>query len=501
MTPPRWRRLMGSEAVTEPIPLATQLRGTPYSDLVRMQTPEQQDLRRSLDLVMGIAALGLRAGAGTAEVKTTVLASAAALGLRDDALEVDITFGSVLLGYAPPGQPAVALVRVVPSPGRDYSRMSEVHALVVDLVEGRLDRSGANRRLEEIRGLPRPYHRGVVSAAWGGLAATVVALLGGTLAAAGTAFVVTAVVDQVGRFATRRGLPAFFVTYIGAALAAALALLVGILSEQLPALGLASARGTGLVVAGGIITLLAGVGLVAAVQDGISGFPVTAVGRLFSVMLTTAAILAGVATAFTVAAQFDLGSGVLVDPLAGRPTDVTVTAVLLAALGATCSGLASRAPPRVLVAIAVAGGIGFQIDLAVRDAGLPAAISAAVACTFIGVVGRVWALRRRASPLAVVVPATTMLLPGLVIFQALREMTTGDAPGGLITLLSAGTIAMAIAGGVVLGDTLAAPVERGLDVVEARRRGERLAGARARARNQKPDEPPQAKDQSTGSPP
>lgn len=485
MTPPRWRRLIGSEAVTEPVPLVQQLRGTPYRDLVRMQTPEQQDLRRSLDLVMGIAALGLRTGAGTAEVRTTVLVSAAALGLRDDALEVDITFGSVLLGYAPPGQPPVVLVRVVRSPGRDYARMSELHALVVDLVAGRLDRTGANQRLAEVEQMPRPYHRAVVSAAWGGLAASVVLLLGGTPAAAATGFVVTAAVDQVGRQAGRRGLPTFFVTFIGAALAAAAALLAGELSEQLPTLGLAGARGTGLVVAGGIVALLAGVGLVAAVQDGISGFPVTAVGRLFSVVLTTAAIIAGVAAVLTVAAQTGLASGFLADPLAGRPTDVTVAAALLAAVGAACSGLASRAPPRLLVPIAVAGGIGYLLDLVARAAGLPAAISAALACTFIGMVGRVWALRRRASPLAVVVPATTMLLPGLVIFQALREMTTGEAQSGLITLLSAGTIAMAIAGGVVLGDTLAAPVERGLDVVGSRRRDAREA---------------QAKDQSTGSP-
>ncbi len=468
MTRPRWRRLIGSEAVTEPVPLARQLRSTPYQGLVRMQTPEQADLRRSLDLVMGIAALGLRTGMGTAEVKTTVIASGAALGLRDDALEVDITFGSVLLGYAPPGQPAIALVRVMRSPGRDYARMSELHALVVDLVAGRLDRTGAKQRLAEIEQMPRPYHRSVVSVAWGGLAASVVLLLGGSPAAAATGFVVTAAVDQVGRLVGRRGLPPFFVTFIGAALAASAAVLVGTVSEQVPALGLTSARGTGLVVAGGIVALLAGVGLVAAVQDGISGFPVTAVGRLFSVVLTTGAIIAGVAVVLALAARIRGDAVFLVDPLAARPTDVTVGAALLAALGGTCSGLANRAPPRLLVAIAVAGGVGYLIDLLARAGGLPAAISAAIACTFIGVVGRIWALRRRASPLAVVVPATTMLLPGLVIFQALREMTTGDAQGGLITLLSAGTIAMAIAGGVVLGDTLAAPIERGLDRVDSR---------------------------------
>lgn len=51
-------------------------------------------------------------------------------------------------------------------------------------------------------------------------------------------------------------------------------------------------------------------------------------------------------------------------------------------------------------------------------------------------------------------------------------MTDGDTSGGLITLLGAGTIAVSIAGGVVLGDTLAVPVERGLGSVDRRRRGD-----------------------------
>ncbi len=227
MTPRRWRRLMGSEAVTQPIPLATQLRGTPYSDLVRMQTPEQQDLRRSLDLVMGIAALGLRAGAGTAEVKTTVLASAAALGLRDDALEVDITFGSVLLGYAPPGQPpSRSCGSCRPRDGtthgcRRSTRSSSTWSKVVSTGAARTTGWWRSRACRGRTTVPWSARRGAV---WPRRSSRCSAARSRRPA---TAFVVTAIVDQVGRFASRRGLPPFFVTYIGAALAASLALLVG----------------------------------------------------------------------------------------------------------------------------------------------------------------------------------------------------------------------------------------------------------------------------------
>ena len=48
------------------------------------------------------------------------------------------------------------------------------------------------------------------------------------------------------------------------------------------------------VVTTGIVMLLAGVGIMGATQDALTGFPVTASARLIDAMLNTAGIIAGV---------------------------------------------------------------------------------------------------------------------------------------------------------------------------------------------------------------
>lgn len=470
--PPRpsaFRRLLGSEDPTAPIPIVERLRGTPYHDPHRLERPDQQTtVRSSIELVVRVAALLIRCGTGTAEVETSALAAAAALGLSDEALDLDITYSAIFVGYAPRGEPALALVRVVQTPGRDYARMSALHRLVVDLVGGRLDLAAAHRRLDVIEATPKPYKRAVVTAAWGGLSAAVVMRLGGSWSAVLMAFLVTGAVDDIGRRLNSRGAPPFFVTVFGAAVAATGALLLSELGNRVEALDADATREAALVVAGGIVVLLPGIGLVAAVQDGIRGYPVTAAGRLFSVLLTTGGIIAGVGVVLTLAPRLGGGSVALDDPLQGVVSATLWLSPLIAAFGCACAGLASRTPPRLLLPTAVAGAAGFGVFGFVQAAGGPVSVAAALACVLIGVLGRVWALRRVASPLAVVVPATTMLLPGLVIFEGLREMTDGNTTQGLITLLGAATTAVAIAGGVVFGDTLAAPVERGLDLVARR---------------------------------
>jgi uncharacterized membrane protein YjjB (DUF3815 family) len=172
-----------------------------------------------------------------------------------------------------------------------------------------------------------------------------------------------------------------------------------------------------------------------------------------------------------VAAQLDLAGSFLTDPLQGIRTGLLWWAPPLAAAATVASAIGARTPARLLAISGMTGALGYAVYMVLSVTGAPLAFATAVACVLIGSLGRVWALRRRASPMAVVVPATTMLLPGLTIFQGLQEMTTGLAAVGLVTLLGAGATGLAIAAGCALGDALATPLERGmatLDEIRAR---------------------------------
>ena len=65
------------------------------------------------------------------------------------------------------------------------------------------------------------------------------------------------------------------------------------------------------------------------------------------------------------------------------------------------------------------------------------------------------------------------LLPGLIIYEGLLALLNEGNLFGLFTLLSAASIGVALASGVILGEYLAQPLKR-----EARRLETRLAGPR-----------------------
>ena len=373
-----------------------------------------------------------------------------------------------MISLSPKGEWPVTMLRVTPAIGRDYTRLSALHGLITDIAHGSLGWAQAREQLDRILAAPRPYRRSWVTVAWGAVAASVVVALGGGLTVAFTAFLVTALVDRVGRWANRHDWPEFFITFLGAALAALTAVGLAEASQRWP-LGVANPQNSSLVVAGGIIVLLAGSGLVAAVQDGLHGHPVTAMGRLFNVVLTTSAIIAGVGLVLTMASRFELAGSILLNPLEIAPDGIIWHAPVLAAVGAVGAAIGGRSPLRLLFVTGLAGALGYATAMVGALAGAPEAVTAALGCTVIGCLGRVWALARRASPLAVVAPAITSLLPGLSIFQGLQEMAMGNPNQGLLTLLGALTTGLAVAAGCVLGDALAAPLQGGMDALQTAR--------------------------------
>lgn len=461
---PRWRRMLGQETITEPLPVIARLRNTPYRNPRRAASADD-GLRSALALVADVGEALLRAGAGTADISTSMLATGVALGLKEEHLWSDITLGSILVSYSVPGEWPVTTLRVSRDPTRNYATLSAVHGLVVDLVAGVLDRDQARLRLTAIEEAPRPYKRGWVTLAWGLLSALVVVVLGGGPVVTFTAFVVTMLVDRVGRWARRRGWPPFFITLSGAALAAMSAVALAEASQRWP-IGIDSPQNSSLVIAGGIIVLLAGSGLVAAGQDGINGYPVTAIGRIYEVGLITSAILSGVALVLSLASALGLAGSIFTNPLAGAIGGLFWWSPPLAAAGSVMAGIGGRAPARLLAVTGLCGAIGYATYLVTAALGLGAPVATALGCVLIGSLGRVWALRRHASPLAVVLPATTMLLPGLSLFQGLQFLAAGASSAGIVQLLSAAATGLAIGAGCVLGDFLASPLEAGMDSLD-----------------------------------
>jgi uncharacterized membrane protein YjjP (DUF1212 family) len=399
----------------------------------------------ALGLALRIGASMLAVGASAADATATVLRVAAAYGLTS--VQIDVTFTSITVSYDRENAVPLTAMRIVRTSQLDYTRLQGITDLARAVGAGELDVEEAHRRLDRVVSAPATYRRSVNALGWAGVAGCFALVLGGGWREALLAALTTALVAQVLRVLNRRSLPLFFQQAAGAALATGVAVLLLAWDVDVQ---------TSLVVAAGIVVLLAGLSLVGAAQDAISGFPVTAGARAFEVVTLTAGIVVGIAGVLDLAQRARLPLTV-VDT---SPAPVPVAVALAASAGiAGFWALASHARPRAVVLAAVAGALAWTTYWAARELGAGPALASGVAAVVLGFCGEVLTERLRVPPQLVAVCGIVPLLPGLAIYHGLFTIVV-DAriEDGLAALIGAAAVGLALAAGVTLGEYLGRPL-------------------------------------------
>lgn len=429
--------------------------------------PSESTVHFVLDLALRIGEVQMSSGAGAADVTATILAVANAYGMPH--CEVDVIFTSITVTcQRGVDLPPVTSVRVVRSRGLDYTRLALVERLIRDITGGRVTAHDAHAELDQLTSAPHPYPRWFATLSYAGMAAAIAILIGGDWVVALFAAGITALIDRVGRLLNRRALPFFFQQVVGGVLATACAVAI-VASNLLPA----SVTPTTMIAAA-ITVLLSGLSFVSTAQDAISGYNVTAAGRLVEVSMMTAGLIAGVVGTLNLAVLLGLPSVQAVQ-LASSLLRLPLQ-TLAGAAAAVCFALASYATPRAVVVAGIAGGAGAGGYSALVLAGAGQITASAVAATMIGFSGGIISRRLRIPPLVIAVSGMVPLLPGLTTYRALFELAVERSYTGLSTLMVATSVALALAAGVVLGEYLAQPVRSGLGRLERRLSGPRLAG-------------------------
>jgi uncharacterized membrane protein YjjB (DUF3815 family) len=277
------------------------------------------------------------------------------------------------------------------------------------------------------------------------------------------AFVAAMGVDLLQRQMSRRRLPGFYQQVAGGLLATLIA--VGTAAAQVDV-------DPSRVVTAGIIMLLAGINFMGAIQDALTGFPLTAGARILEAILATAGVISGVSGGLTVGRMLGVNLGHL-DPGAMAIQDLPVVA-LGAAITASAFAFSSYAPVRSLVPIAVVGATAEAVFYLVDGRGFGIAWASAAAAVLVGVVSYAVAGRVRVPPLVVVVSAVVPLLPGLSIYRGLSLLSEGG--NGVLSMINAAAIAIALASGVIFGEYVAQPLKREARRLESRLSGPRLVG-------------------------
>ena len=430
--------------------------------------PEQQaertrEVHLTMDLCLRIGEMLLSSGAGAADVTATMRSVADHLGLRQ--AEIDVTFTALSMSHQRSVDDVPTLMmRHVQQRDIDYEDLTAVDHLVRDVLTDQADLYLARSRMATIVSLGHAFPRWAVTVAWMVMAASVGVFLGGGPVVSVVAAVAAALIDRVQIVLARRRLPFFYLQVAGGAIATLLA--AGVAASPIEV-------DPSLVVTANIIMLLAGIGLMGAVQDALTGFYLTSSARLIEAMMATAGIIAGVALGISVADTVGFELGQLVP---GKVQASDVPAVLLgAAVCAAAFSVASYAPRRAVLPIALITAVAAGISQAITVAGFGRAAAAGAAAFFIGLVAYAVAGRVRVPPLVVAVPAIVPFLPGLSIYRGLTFLADGGffVSQGILALMTAISVAIALASGVILGEYVAQPLKR-----EARRLENRLAGPR-----------------------
>lgn len=407
-----------------------------------------------LDMAMRTGESMIATGAPIADASTALHRIMDGFGVTN--AQIDITFTAITASVEHDADP-VTRVRVIEDRTSDYSRLSGLVELVGAIGTGRLSIEQARARLDEVLTAPHPYRRWIVTLALGLMAASVSVIFGGGWQIALVAAATTAVIDRLLRFGRRRGLPHLFQQVLGAAVATTVALMLlwgqnlfGWDPDVLP---------SSLVVAAGIVVLLAGLSLVGAAQDAISGFPLTASARAFEVVLSTTGLVLGIGVVLDLGARLGI-------PL--QVTDYSAVAVstpvrvLCGALAAAAWAVASYTRPRVVALVALIAAAGMGVNDLTGLLGFGPSGRAFVAALAIGLAGsvifRIW----RVPVMVLAVCAITPMLPGLTIYRAMFGIVeSGSVLSGANLLIEAVGIGLALAAGVSLGEFVASESRHG----------------------------------------
>ncbi len=417
----------------------------------------------TIDLSLRVGELLLSSGAGAADVSATMQSIARHAGLRN--AQVDITFTSLSMSFqGDPETPPIGHTRQVAQRDIDYEDLTRVDHLVRDVIEDRTTLREARARLARITSSAHHRPRWAVTLGWGVMCAGTAAYLGGSPGVVGIAMVAAVVIDRLKRTMSRRRLPLFYQQVAGGAAATMIASAASLLPVPLD---------PSLVITANIIMLLAGIGFLGALQDALSGFYVTAGARLTEAILATVGIIAGVSGALSLARTLGIRVGAI-EPGVFDLKDLPVMA-LGGAVAVAGFAFASYAPGRTLLPIGVIGAIAIAVSETV-DLGFGRAWAVAFAAVFVGVVGFPVAARLRVPTLVLVVSAIVPLLPGLSIYRGLSLMADGSTSAGLMSMITAISVAIALSSGVILGEYVAQPVGRNARRLEHRLAGPRLVG-------------------------
>ncbi|MFC9927301.1 threonine/serine exporter ThrE family protein [Streptomyces sp. NPDC127190] len=440
------------------VPLVSLVKDAPWQDRMRTmlrmpvaERPAPEPVQREeeggpavprvLDLTLRIGELLLAGGEGAEDVEAAMFAVCRSYGL--DRCEPNVTFTLLSISHQPSlVEDPVTASRTVRRRGTDYTRLAAVFRLVDDLTdaETHVSLEEAYGRLAEIRRNRHPYPGWALTLASGLLAGAASVLVGGDLLVFVAAAVGAMLGDRLAWLCAGRGLPEFYQFTVAAMPPAAIGVAFAVASVDVKASA---------VVTGGLFALLPGRALVAGVQDGLTGFYITASARLLEVLY----FFVGIVTGVLIVLYFGVKLGGQLNPDAAlNPTQRPLIQIAASMVLSLTFAVLLQQERSTVLWVTLNGGVAWSVYGAMHYvADISPVASTAVAAGLVGLFGQLLSRYRFASALPFTTAAIGPLLPGSATYFGLLNMAQNQVDKGLVSLANAASLAMAIAIGVNLG--------------------------------------------------
>ena len=393
--------------------------------------------RAVLDLTMRLAEVIFTAGAGAEDATAAMIALTRAYGLKGT--DANITHTIITLTQEDPAtHESITRSRNVKYRTLDYSKLTATSELIADIIEKPIEVAEARKILATIVSskpqVPKQWRR----IGWSLVGAGAAVLIGGGPTVIIAAFIATWIIDWITSVLDHRQVPLFYQTVVGGAIGPLVATVVRVIDPT---------ANPSLVVVATIIMLLAGVTTFGAVHDTLSGFYLTGTARLVEALLITAGLVTGVSGS----ALFLVRFGLLLEIDSNPIVTIGVLPVLLVAAIVIVIGfaLAVQVPWRAVWVVCVLGALAEFLFVAALAGGFGLVGASAASALGVGLLAAVAARIVRTPPLVIMVTALVPLVPGLTLFRGLLQLSEGDI-NGLLALLTAAGIAMALAAGALL---------------------------------------------------
>ncbi|MGZ0713013.1 threonine/serine ThrE exporter family protein (plasmid) [Coraliomargarita sp. W4R53] len=411
---------------------------------------------RILDLAIRIGETMLVSGAPASEVTLTIVRVGQVYGL--DPVHVDVTYNSITAAHHQSGATRpITLMRVVKGAATDHDKLQRLQALFAEITAG-LALDVASERYREIRRTPFRYRPTLVVVAQAFLAVGVAIMFGGTWLVMVLAFIAAGAAALTQLALAKARVPHFFSQIAGAFVLTMVAALAQILHYT--NLVEAATIRPSIIVASGVVLMLAGLTVVGAAQDAIDGFALTATGRILELMTQTLGVVLGILIGLQTARIVGLGMDAPNDALPLGPIPLQfIGAAVIAVAVAIYNGARSR----IVLVSAVLSLIAWLGYLASSSIGFDGATASGIGAFAGSLVGIVVAYRLHVPSVAITTAAILPLVPGAAVFRGLLTVVEANATPDLVLvgfgiLVSAAVVGIALAVGASLGIYVGQPL-------------------------------------------